>query len=105
MAARRGSGDGTTAKANLPDAERDRAGDEADEQRAEDACAAVKGGHAGRQSDKERQRVDGEREHQPAEEADAERAEDESDDEHGGAPRDKGCDGRAFHHHHGALGV
>ena len=35
-----------------------------------------------------RRRVDGEREQQPAEEADAEKAENESDDDHGGGLRE-----------------
>jgi hypothetical protein len=46
--------------------------------------AAVKRGHTDRQSNEERQGVDGEREDQPAEQADPEHAEDESDDKHGG---------------------
>ena len=90
-------------ESDLADAECKRAGDDADKQRADDARAAVKRRHPGRQSDEERQGVDSEREDQPAEQADPEHAEDESDDKHGGSLRDKRCDGRAFHHHHGAV--
>ena len=48
---------------------------------ADDAGAAVKRDHAGGQPDKKRQGVDGEREDQPAEQADPEHAEDESDEQ------------------------
>ena len=102
MTARRTNGR-TTAKAIWPTAESERAGDDADEQRANDARAAVKRRHAGRQSNEERQGVDSKGEDQPAEQADPEHAEDESDDKHGGSLRDKRCDGRAFHHHRGAM--
>ena len=71
--------------------------------RADDARAAVEGGESRCQAREERERVDREREQQPAEEADAENAQNKSDDEHGGCLRDKGSNGRAFHHHHGAL--
>jgi hypothetical protein len=63
----------------------------------------VKGSEAGRQPCEEGKRIDGEREQQPAEEANAGNAQNKSDDEHGGGLRDKGSNGRAFHHHHGAL--
>ena len=104
MAARRGSGTNDRER-NLADAEGESAGDDADKQRADDACAAMKRRHPGRESDEKRQGVNGEREDQPAEQADPEHAEDKSDDKHGGSLRDKRCDGRAFHHHHGALEV
>ena len=88
---------------DLAEAESKRAGDNADSKCADDAGAAMKRRHPGRQSNEERQGVDSKGEDQPAEQADPEHAEDESDDEHGGNLRDKGCDGRAFHHHHGAT--
>ena len=88
---------------DLSDCQCDGAGHDANKQRAQDASAAVKRGHAGGKPDEERQRVNSKRENQPAKQADPEHAEDESDDKHGGSLRDKGCDGRAFHHHHGAV--
>ena len=63
----------------------------------------MEGGESGGQAREERERVDREREQQPAEEADAGNTQNKSDDEHGGSLRDKGSNGRAFHHHHGAL--
>jgi len=77
-----------------------RRGHPAGDQRADDARAAVEGGESGCQAREKRQRVDREREQQPAEEADAGNAQNKSDDEHGGCLRDKGPNGRAFHHHH-----
>lgn len=88
---------------DLSDDQGERAGDDPGEKRAADTRVAVERGHAGGQSDEKWQGVDGEGEDQPAEEADAEHAEDESDDKHGGSLRDKRCDGPAFHHHHGAA--
>jgi hypothetical protein len=79
MAARNGG------ERDLTDRKGDSAGHDADKQRAEDACAAMKRGHAGGKSDEERQRVDGKREDQPTEQADPEQAEDGSDDKHGGS--------------------
>ena len=70
--------------------------------RADHARAAVEGGEPRGHASEERERVDGEREQQPAEEADAEDAQNDADDDHGGYLRDKGSNGRAFHHHHGA---
>jgi hypothetical protein len=43
-----------------------------------------------------------EREQGPAEDAEPDDVEKNADDEHGDGSRDKGCEGRAFHHHHGA---
>ena len=91
---------GDRGKGDLPDRQGDAAGDDGDDDRAGYAGAAVIGGQAGRQAGNERQRVNGEYEQQPAEEADAEDAEDDPDDDHGGYLRDKGANGRAFHHHH-----
>ena len=81
----------------------ERASGNPDDKRADDARSTVKGRHASDEADYERQGMDDEREDQPAEEADAEHAEDESDDEHGGNLRDESCDGRALHHHRGAI--
>jgi hypothetical protein len=39
---------------------------------------------------------------QPTEQADAKKAENESEGKHGGGSRNKARDGRAFHHHRGA---
>ena len=99
----RRTGDLTAAKAAWPDDERAAPATNAHDKRADDARAAVKGGESRRQAGEEGQRVDGEREQQPAQEANAENAENKSDDDHGGGLRDKGSNGRAFHHHHGAL--
>src|ERR1700722_10635597 len=44
-----------------------------------------------------------EREQCPAEDAEPDDVEKNADDEHGDGSRDKGCEGRAFHHHHGAA--
>src|SRR5450432_42284 len=44
-----------------------------------------------------------EREECPAEDAEPDDVEQNADDEHGDGSRDKGCEGRAFHHHHGAA--
>ncbi len=72
------------AKAIRPIVKGDAARDDGDDDRASYAGAAVEGGQARRQAGNERERVNGEYEQQPAEEADAEDAEDKSDDEHGG---------------------
>ena len=69
---------------DLPDRQGRAAGENADNERADDARAAVEGGESRRQAREERQRVDREREQQPAEEADAGNAQNKSDDEHGG---------------------
>jgi hypothetical protein len=90
-------------KGDLPDRQGRAAGENADNKRADDARAAVEGGQSRRQAREEREHVDREREQQPAEEANAGNAQNKSGDEHGGDPRDKGSNGRAFHHHHGAL--
>ncbi len=64
----------------------------------------MEGGESACQAREKRQRVDRLRQQQSAEEADAGNAQNKSDDEHGGCLRDKGSNGRAFHHHHhGAL--
>ena len=63
----------------------------------------MEGGESGGQAREERERVDRECEQQSAEEANAGNAQKKSDDEHGGCLRDKGSNGRTFHHHHGAL--
>ena len=44
-----------------------------------------------------------EREQCPAEDAEPDDIKKNANDEHGDGPRDKGCKGRAFHHHHGAV--
>ena len=44
-----------------------------------------------------------EREQCPAEDAEPGDIKKNANDEHGDGPRDKGCKGRAFHHHHGAV--
>jgi len=58
------------------------------------------GGKARGHSGEEGQRIDGEIEHQPAQKADAEDAENDADDEHGSALHNQvGRMSRAFHHH------
>ena len=101
--AARMSGVRTRREGDLPDRQGRAAGESANDKRANDARAAVEGGEFRRQAREERERVDREREQQPAEEADAGNAQNKSDDEHGGCLRDKGSNGCAFHHHHGAL--
>jgi hypothetical protein len=57
----------------------------------------------GSQADEERQPVDSEREQCPTEDTESDNIEKNADDDHGDGSRDKGCKGRAFHHHHGAV--
>ena len=92
-----------TCEGDLSDAERERSNDNGGKECAKDAGATMKSGHAGDQPDEERQRIYREREDQPAEQADPRKGENESEGKHGGGSRDKACDGRAFHHHRGAL--
>ena len=60
------------------------AGDQADEDAAEHAGAAMEGPDADRQADEEGQREDSKGEQQPADEADADDDEQWSKDDHGG---------------------
>ena len=73
------------------------------DERADGARAAVECGEAGGEPCEEGKCVHCEREQQPAEEADAENARNDADDDHSGDLRDNGSNGRAFHHHHGAI--
>ena len=73
----------------LSGAERDGAGDDPDDDRADHAGTAVERDEACREARGKGKRVDGEREQQPTEKPDAEGAEDKTDDEHAGGPRDK----------------
>jgi hypothetical protein len=57
----------------------------------------------GSHADAERQRLDCEREQCPTEDTEPNDIEKNADDDHGDGSRDKGCKGRAFHHHHGAV--
>lgn len=57
-----------------------------------------------RHADKKRQRIDCEREQHPAEEAEADEVEGNTECEHGGYFRDSKGMGCAFHHLHGAVG-
>jgi len=65
---------------DLPERQGCAAGENADNERADDARAAVESGESGCQAREERQRVDREREQQPAEEADTGNAQNKSDD-------------------------
>ena len=60
----------------------------------------MEGGEARCHAREERERVNREREQQPAEEADSDNAESYTDNKHGGNLLDKGSNGCAFHHHH-----
>ena len=71
-------------ESGLTDNKRHRAGDNANEQRADDASAAMKRQHADADGDEKRQGIDRKREDQPAEQTDADGVENKSKGEHGG---------------------
>ena len=68
--------------------ERNHAGGKPDDERADGAGAVIECGERSGNTDEKWHRVDGEREQQPAEEADSEEAESESEDDHGGGIRE-----------------
>ena len=98
---RRINGVRTVVKHNLSEHQDRHADEETDDQCPDEARATMKGSQACTQSSEKRQCIDCQREQQPAEEAEAENAENDTDG-HGGSPRHRSstC---AFHHHHGAF--
>ncbi len=86
-------------KNNLADRQRRAACKDANDDGANDARTAVEGGEEHVDSREKWQCVYSQREKQPAKEADAEYAESETDDEHGGSFRDKRSNGYVPHHH------
>ena len=87
---------------HLSDRQGRAAGENANDKRADDTRTDVEGDEGRGQAREEGERVDGEREQQPAAEADADNAQNDTRNKHGGNLRDKTSNGRAFHHHHGA---
>ena len=76
--------DRVMANSDLTDDKRHAAGGNANEQRADNAGAAMKRQHADTDGDEKRQGIDRQREDQPAEQADADGVENKSKGEHGG---------------------
>jgi len=77
---------------------------EANKDGTEWTCSGLIGMDPGSHADEERQRVDSEREQCPTEDTEPDNIEKNADDDHGDGSRDKGCKGRAFHHHHHGAG-
>ena len=80
-------------KQELTDTERERRADQADNDGAKPACAGVVGSKCGADACKERQRVNGEREQQPAEKANGCDRRNDTEDDHGGGSRQKCSEG------------
>jgi hypothetical protein len=72
----------------VADDECNNAGDKPNEEGADDPGVAVECGECSGDTDEKGRRVGGEREQQPAEEADSEEAKSESDDDRGGGLRE-----------------
>jgi hypothetical protein len=84
----RRNGDFDDSESDLPGYERNHSGDDPDGDRSDHTCPVMIGKESGHHAGEERQRVNSPREEQPAKRADAENAEDEADDDHGGGLRD-----------------
>ena len=72
-------------------------------ERADNASAAMKRQHADADGDEKRHGIDRKREDQPAEQAEADGVENKSKGKHGGGSVCIEWNGRAFHHHRGAI--
>lgn len=94
------TGDGESV---LPDHERETARGEANDEGAERTYSILICVEPRYHADEKWQRMDSKREQCPTEDTESDDVEKNADNEHGDGSRDRGCSGRAFHHHHGAI--
>jgi hypothetical protein len=78
-------------------------GNESDDDGASGTCSGLICVDRRSYADEDRQRVDCESEQCPTEDTEPDNIEKNVDDDYGDGSRDKGCKGRAFHDHHGAV--